>query len=111
MPFYNITNAHSVRLVDPSIRKYSLGGQLSASRRMTYRGMKYEFEWVTAADLLVFQSIFEDYVGVYTSYFLCRDSDKPITATSYVENVTDWEFPHIQMDQLYSFSFEVKESQ
>ena len=109
-PFYNFTNAYTVRLADPSIRKYSLGGQLSSMRRLIYRGMKYEFQWVVAADKEIFEEIFEDYVGMHTPYFLCRDSDKPITTTSYVENVTDWEFPHIQMDQLFSFSFEVKES-
>jgi len=110
-PYYNITNNYTVRHIDPSIKKYSLGGQLSSMRRLTYRGMVYEFQWVKAADMLTFETIFEDYVGQHTPYFICRDSDVPLNTTSYVENVADWEIPHIQMDQLYSLNIEVKESQ
>jgi hypothetical protein len=110
-PTYNFNNAYSIKYVDPSRKRYSFGGQLSVTKVQTYRGMKYQFELVNAADMATFRSIFEDYVGQNTPYFICQDSDNKLTTTMYVENVTDWEIPHIFSDAFYSLGIELKESQ
>jgi len=113
-PTVNFENAYSIKYVDPSRKRYSYGGQLSVTKLKTFRGMKYmwgEGNPLSAADMIIFRSIFEDYLGQSTPYFLCRDSDDKLNTTDYVENINDWEMPNIQFDQFYGLTIEVKESQ
>lgn len=113
-PTKNFANAFSVKYIDPSKKRYSFGGQLSVTKLQTYRGMRYawtENNPLSSADMLTLRSIFENYVGQSTQYWICQDSDDKLNTTVYVENVTDWEIPHIFMDAYYQLQIEVKESQ
>jgi len=111
-PFYNFFTGNSVTLVDASPKKYSMGGQLSVTKKGIYRGWRFTFGAVTAADMITFQAMYEDYAGQNTPYWICRDADQPLITSGYYENVKDWTFPDITgMDTIYSLDVEVKESQ
>jgi len=111
-PHYNFTNRFRLRLVDPSIKKYSSGGQISVEQRTHYRAWAYEFQRVldTVAnpDRAAFETMF-DSVGQSKPYFIVQDADDAWETLYYVQNLDDWEIEHIQSDELYSLNIAVEE--
>lgn len=111
-PLYNFTKRFSLRLVDPSIKKYSSGGQISVEQRTHYRTWGYEFQWVKSSvaypDRNTFESIF-DHVGQSRPYFIMQDADKDWATLYYVQNLSDWEIRHTFGEDLYSLNIAVEE--
>jgi len=81
-------------LYDPSEIQYTQGGQLISTRRTQFRGMRYEFSAVDAAEFATLAEIYEA-VGMNTPYWIIEDSDRPLTTSYYVQNISEWRFPEI----------------
>lgn len=107
-PYYNFTKRFRLHLIDPSIKKYSSGGQISVEQRTHYRAWAYEFQWVKHPDQDTFEDVF-DHVGQSKPYFIVQDADDDWETLYYVQNLTDWEIDHIQGDELYSLNVAVEE--
>jgi len=107
-PQYNFTNAYRKRLVDPSVKMYSAGGQISVSAKTHYRTWVYNFELIKTPDNQTFESIFDE-VGQSLPYFICQDADDALDTLYYVQNLTDWDIQHISMDTWFSLTIEVEE--
>lgn len=92
--------------VDPSTILVSMGGQKQANIITPYQIIKYQWGALPASDIATLKTIFAA-VGKNKSYFICEDSDNPITKTHYVKNVTDWHYEPVGGDY-YSVEIEVE---
>jgi len=108
-PTYNFTRKYTKRVIDPSTKMYSPGGQVSVDEKTKYRVWRYDFDNIKDPDQDTFANIF-DKVGQSKSYFICQDADDTENILYYVENVSDWEFQHILMDKYFSLGIEVAEA-
>ncbi len=95
--------------IDPSPIIHSIGGQINATERESYYVWRYGFLGLTDANATSLMSIFDDYVGKTTPFFICRDPASALTTTNYVENVSDWAIESIE-DDINNLNIEVKES-
>ena len=101
------TYSHSK--IDPSPVIHSIGGQINATERESYEVWRYGFLGLTDANVTSLTSIFDDYVGKTTPFFICRNPASALTTTNYVENISDWVFESIATD-INNVNIEVKES-
>lgn len=91
-PIYDITRAPHFTPIDPSVRLYSSGGQMSVDARTHYKKIVYEFDMIPDSDIAIFDTIFA-LVGKSTPYFICRDPDDAANTTYYVQNLSDFDYP------------------
>lgn len=109
-PAKNFNNQYTKVIVDPSIKNYSFGGQLSSVKRTVAREIKYGFEEISDTDQAIFEDMFYNHVRLTTPYFLCQDPDLASTKTYYVENTAPWSFTHVFNDKYFNLEVTVKES-
>jgi len=107
-PTVNFTRKYLKRIVDPSTKMYSTGGQVSVDEKSQYKIFRYDFDIVEDPDQDSFEEIF-DHVGQAKGYFLCQDADDRANTFYYVENMSDWEFEHISMDTYFALGIDVSE--
>ena len=107
-PQINFTRQYKKRLVDPSIKMYSTGGQISAGSKLHYREWAYDFEIIEAPDNVTFEEVFAG-VGQSKPYFICQDADDEWKTLYYVENLSDWDIQHISMDTYFGMGLAVEE--
>lgn len=108
-PANNFDNIYRKRLIDTSEKVYSTGGQMSANVKQKLKELVYQFSHVTSPDNETFESIFWDYIGQTTPYWICQDADDADKKTMYVENISDWEIQHEFMETYFSLVIAVRE--
>lgn len=108
-PSINFDNIYRKRMIDPSQKTYSTGGQMSANVKQKLKEIVYQFSHVEYPDNETFESIFWDYVGQTVPYWICQDADKEDTTTMYVENIADWEIEHELMDVYWRLAIAIRE--
>lgn len=99
-PTHNYAYTSRKRLIDPSRKMYSSGGQISTSLKSHYRAWSYNFGSILSVDADTFETIFDD-VGQSKPYFLCEDADDAYNTFYYVQNSEDWELVPIDKIQAY----------
>jgi hypothetical protein len=77
--------------IDPSVVLQSLTGQKSANVIAPYKRIRYSWGALPASDIATLKTIFAA-LGRHSAYFICEDSDNPITTTRYVRNVSDFNY-------------------
>jgi len=77
--------------IDPSVVLQSLTGQKSANVIAPYKRIRYSWGALPASDIATLKTIFAA-LGRHSAYFICEDSDNPITTTRYVRNVSDFSY-------------------
>jgi len=108
-PARNFSYVSRKKLIDPSVKRYSSGGQISSNQKEHYRVWSYEFGLLTSAEADTMEDIF-DAVGQSKPYFICEDADDAYNTLYYVQNMNDWEM--IPVDKIwdyYSLTAEVEE--
>jgi len=90
-PTYDITRPTHHTPIDPSVRLYSSGGQVSVDERTHYEKIIFEWDMIPAADKAIFESIFA-HVGISKPYFICRTPGDAANTTYYVQNLVDFDF-------------------
>jgi hypothetical protein len=110
-PSVNFTNDYLAKIndlsrVETSAEGYHFGTKVSPK----LRGFEYAFENLTNVDKLAFIEIFEE-VGITQTFFVLQDADALPEGLFYVRNMNaTWEFPHVFMDNNFSFNLSVMES-
>ena len=107
-PIVNFTRHYTKKVVDPSTKMYSPGGQVSVDEKTIYKIWRYNFDIIEDPDQDTFADIF-NWVGQSKGYFICQDADDTKNILAYVENVSDWEFQHILMDEYFSLGIDIQE--
>ena len=110
-PVRNFDNLYTRRLVDPSPRQYSIGNQIFSNLQAMYRVYKLDFKYLSAADMAIFQTMFEEYCGLTRPFFVSVDPDNAAENPLYVLFSEDIEVNHVFMDAAYDISIQVKGAQ
>lgn len=83
----------TVAMIDPSVVKKSSGGQISANEKTHYKTISYTFPSLTAAEVVILKSIFDE-VGISKCWYICQnagDASGAYTVTFYVRNTSNWD--------------------
>lgn len=108
-PARNFSYVSRKKLIDPSVKRYSSGGQISSNQKVHYRIWNYEFGLLTSAEADTMETIFNE-VGQSKPYFICEDADDAFNTFYYVQNMNDWEpTPVDKIWDYYSLTAEVEE--
>lgn len=109
-PVRNYGN-RTTAFIDPSTKKFSSGGQLSADKKSHFNARNYDFRIASSSDLDTLKTIF-DTVGQAEPYFICEAPSPPEDAHEslyYVANTTPWTFNPIEFAyDYYDFTLSVE---
>jgi len=110
-PSMNFTNAYMNKINDLSTIQMSADGYHFGTKVLPrLKSFEYVFENLTNADRLAFIEMFEE-VGVTDTFFVLQDEDALPEGLFYARNMNaTWEFPHVFMDDNFSFTIPVMES-
>ena len=90
-PSYRPSIYPDIEDIDPSIILQSVSGQRQANIITPYRRIRYSWGALPASDIVTLKAIFAA-VGLNKPFFICEDSENPITTTHYVRNVSYWNY-------------------
>ena len=89
-PERNYSQPHMKQSIDPSIKRYSAGGQVSICERESYIQIPYDFRSIALADIPRFKTMW-NIIKQSTPYFVCEiPSSEPYLTTYYVINSDPW---------------------
>ena len=89
-PERHFMQPHTKQRIDPSVKRYSTGGQISISQRESYIQIPYDFRSIALADVPNFKTMWNS-VGQSMPYFVCEiPSSNPHLTTYYVINSDPW---------------------
>lgn len=94
-PSRNYVQPHNKQRIDPSVKRYSTGGQVSICEREKYILIPYNFASIITSEVSDFITVW-DTVGQSIPYFVCEipDSD-PYLTTYYILNSDSWPIEEI----------------